>query len=370
MPPPSALQRAMDAVLSTRTKTDAYTGATFAPKWFDTLPTEAKTETKPMTNATPAAPAAPAQPENIQQIAAMLATLMASQKGTDETAVRKIAGEVMAAGLGPIAAKVEEIAAIAADKPQRVVVRNETTKTETDMGLQHKLFPTLVKLLACRAGGDPLNIWMTGPAGSGKTTAARNAAKALELPFYFNGAIDNEYKLLGFTDAQGRIVSRPFREVWSNGGLYLFDEVDASVPGALLAFNAALANGRCDFPDGCVERHKDCVIIAAANTFGQGATADYVGRVKQDAAFLDRFVQLSWEIDEKLERALCANTDWVNRVQKYRKKAKELGLRVIISPRASMFGAAMIEGGFSVDEAEAMAIRKGMTDEQWKSLSR
>src|SRR5690606_7558053 len=93
-----------------------------------------------------------------------------------------------------------------------------------------------------------VNVWLAGPAGSGKTTAAEQVAKALKLKFYFNGAIDTEYKLSGFVDAHGRIVSTAFREAYTNGGVYLFDEVDASLPSATLAFNAALANGQCDFP--------------------------------------------------------------------------------------------------------------------------
>ena len=49
---------------------------------------------------------------------------------------------------------------------------------------------------------------MAGPAGSGKTSLAEALAKALGLPFFFNGAIDSPYKLAGFIDAQGRI-NRP-----------------------------------------------------------------------------------------------------------------------------------------------------------------
>lgn len=300
----------------------------------------------------------------------------AIRSSLDENRVKELAQEVFGDEIKPFGDAMESMAGAIKTleesgklAPTRVIVENKTTEQTQDMGIQHKQFPVLLKLLACRTfSNEPLNVWLTGPAGSGKTTAVRNAATALSLPFFFNGAIDNEYKLLGFTDAQGRIVSRPFREVWQNGGVYLFDEVDASLPAALLAFNAALANGRCDFPDGCHERHKDCIIVAAANTFGQGATADYVGRVKQDAAFLDRFVQLAWTYDEQMESALCSNAEWCATVQKLRKKAFDIGLKVIISPRATMFGEAMLAGGFSREDTMAMAIRKGMTNDQWKSL--
>jgi cobaltochelatase CobS len=77
------------------------------------------------------------------------------------------------------------------------------------------------------------------------------------------------------------------------------------MPGALLAFNAALANGVAAFPDGSIKRHPETVIIAAANTWGFGGDANYIGRAKLDAAFLDRFVTLAWGYDEDLERTIA-----------------------------------------------------------------
>ena len=70
----------------------------------------------------------------------------------------------------------------------------------------------------------------------------------------------------------------------------------------MLAFNAALANDLCDFPDICAPSpHFYC--LAAGNTF-YGADHHYVGRMKQDAAFLDRFLVLDWHYDLDLERDL------------------------------------------------------------------
>ena len=207
-----------------------------------------------------------------------------------------------------------------------------------------------------------------GPAGTGKTTAAESVAKALGLDYYFIGAIDNAYALSGFIDATGKIVYTPFRKAYENGGVFLFDEVDASSPNAVLAFNAALANGHCAFPDGIIPRHKDFVCIAAANTWGLGATNDYVGRMKQDAAFLDRFVSVEWPIDETLETGTCPNQAWVKRVQTVRGRCKAKGIRVIVSPRSSYFGAALLASGLDQSKVEAMTIKKGMTAEQWESV--
>jgi MoxR-like ATPase len=240
-----------------------------------------------------------------------------------------------------------------------------------EMGVQHSKFPLLLKTCNTRLrSGHRLNVWLAGPAGTGKTTAAENVAKAMSLEFRFNGAIDSPYKLSGFIDASGRAVRTPFREAWEHGGVYLFDEVDASSPGAILEFNAALANGIYAFPDRCIPRHKDCVIIAGANTTGLGASLEYVGRMKQDAAFLDRFVMIDWHLDEALEMALCANTLWHARVRSVRERVKSRGVKgVMITPRATLYGEALLSAGIDQATVEAMTLRKVMAADQWSQVS-
>ena len=224
-----------------------------------------------------------------------------------------------------------------------------------DLGKQHFQFEKLSKYVQTKN-----NIFLVGSAGSGKTTAARNIAKALNIKFYFTGAINSEYKLTGFIDAQGRIVNTEFRKAYENGGLFLFDEIDASFPQAILAFNAALANNYMDFPDRKVKRHKDFYCIAAANTFGTGADRQYVGRNQLDAATLDRFITFNWEIDDTLEHELANNHEWVNYVQKARKAASKIGERHIISPRASMQGADLLRIGIDRKEVEKDVVWKGL----------
>ena len=224
-----------------------------------------------------------------------------------------------------------------------------------DLGIQHFQFEKLSKYVQTKN-----NIFLVGSAGSGKTTAARNIAKALNIKFYFTGAINSEYKLTGFIDAQGRIVNTEFRKAYEHGGLFLFDEIDASFPQAILAFNAALANDFMDFPDKKVPKHKNFYCIAAANTFGTGADRQYVGRNQLDAATLDRFITFNWEIDETLEHELANNHEWVNYVQKARKAASKIGERHIISPRASMQGADLLRIGIDRKEVEKDVVWKGL----------
>lgn len=254
-------------------------------------------------------------------------------------------------------------------KVTEVVVDNRITKVKESAGLVHKNYPVLLQMSQVRtADGFLPNIWLQGPAASGKTTASSAIAKALTVTFYSHGAMESAFQLLGFIDAGGKLVRTPFRNAFENGGVCLLDEVDAFGQNASLALNGALANGECSFPDGMVKRHKDFICIAAANTWGLGGTNDYVGRLKLDAAFLDRFITLDWPVDEGLELATAGNPAWVKRVQSIRAKAKTKGLKVIISPRASYYGAALLSAGVDQVTVEASVLRKAMTPEQWESV--
>lgn len=256
------------------------------------------------------------------------------------------------------------------DRPQRIEVKTPEEKEYRDLGLQHKQFPKLLKMMsAVTRQGKPVHVFMSGPAGSGKTTAVEAAAKALKLEFYFNGAVGNKYEITGFVDAMGKITRTAFKKAFKDGGVYLFDEIDGSDPNAILAVNAALANCVCDFPgdDSATVMHKTFRCVAAGNTWGLGGTSDYVGRSKMDAATLDRFVYLAWNYDEKFETSLVP-TSFTGRIQALRGKAKERGLKIIISPRAAINGDALISAGFTEDEALEATILAKLSKDQREAL--
>jgi cobaltochelatase CobS len=238
-------------------------------------------------------------------------------------------------------------------------------------GHTHKLFKTLVRMLSARdSQGYFPNVWLAGPAGSGKTKAASQAASALGLTFGFHGAMTMAHELVGFVDANGTYHKTQFVSLFESGGLCLLDELDSGSNEALLALNAALANGQMSLPNGTIiKRHADFRCVGAANTFGQGATAEYVGRTKLDAAFLSRFPgKLAWEYDLTLERALSGNTDWAYRVQNARKRAAEKGLKIMIDPRHTIAGAAYIAAGFTSDETAQLTYLSGLSDAQIKMI--
>ncbi len=236
--------------------------------------------------------------------------------------------------------------AIEASKPViiQIVDSEARIKRELPAGLYHEKFDELLELTRALDPRDR-NIWITGPAGGGKTTAVEQVAEVLGLTYGAQGAVSTPFELMGYMNAAGLYVPTEFRRRYEHGGVLLLDEIDGSSANALLAANTATANTVCGFPDGMVHRHGDNYIFANANTWGFGGDANYVGRAKMDYAFLDRFVVIDWPYDERLERAVTGCDEWVDCVQSVRHAAMQAKAQVVISPRASIKGAQLLRAG-------------------------
>ena len=234
-----------------------------------------------------------------------------------------------------------------------------------DVAGQHE---KLADLLLLTASGIP--VLMVGPAGGGKTHAASIVAEKLNLLFtpLSLGPGTTQSQLFGYCDATGNYVRSPFRETFERGGLVLLDELDRCNERVAVTLNAAIANGRCSFPDGTVERHKDCRIIAAANTVGYGADRQYVSARQQDASLLDRFAVLTWGYDDAFEEALTTATcevhgpGWLANVRAVRQAAEALGLRYVVSPRASLQGATLLKAGARFELVVDSVLFRGWSD--------
>lgn len=238
---------------------------------------------------------------------------------------------------------------------------------QTD-GHQHPMFAKLCRALSARqANGHPVNVWISGPTGSGKTYASRQFAKAAGLEFGFHGSCLQAHELLGYkSPTTGVYETTAFRERWEHGGVILLDELDSYEAGATLALNG-IGDGFINFPDRMVERHADCYIIGAGNTWGEGANAAFVGRNRLDAAFLSRFpVKLSWSYDVALEIAVSGNAEWAKRIQAARLRKDAAGMKHLIDPRHTIAGAALIAQGFTSDEAADMTYLAGLSADQIK----
>lgn len=248
--------------------------------------------------------------------------------------------------------------------PKTITVDFGKVRTSFDGQYLHPQFERVLKTLA--AGGFPLLI---GPAGSGKSTIAKQAAKAMDVPFWSQGPASSEFKYLGFVDGHGNVIRTPCREAYENGGLFCAEEIDASHPNALVAgLNMVLGNGAADFANEIVQRHEKFAAIATANTWGAGATREYVGRNALDAATLDRFQPIVIDYDETLERNVAQHDQWVDFVQAARKAADTLKIRAIISPRASIQGANLLRAGMDKKDVAAQTVWRGMDDATVKKV--
>src|SRR5579872_4468015 len=229
-------------------------------------------------------------------------------------------------------------------------------------GAQHAMFETLVKVASTKVQGRRLHTWLVGPSGSAKSYLSASAAKALGLTYYSTSAIQSKYDLIGFVSPTGdeKTLRTPFRNAFENGGLFAWDDIDASDPRAFVAFNEALSNGRFPFPDKVVEQHADFVCVASANTWGNGATADYVGRNKIDSATLSRFVRLEVDYDEKLEREIVGNHEWARFIQRIRQAVKAEGIKVLVTPRHTLQGVALLAAGLKREEVERFTVFAGL----------
>lgn len=241
------------------------------------------------------------------------------------------------------------------------VVQGE--KTKEIEGLFHKNFEQIIQIV-----GQKIPLMLIGPAGSGKNHTLEQVAKALDLPFYFSNSITQEYKLTGFIDAGGKYHETEFYKAFTTGGLFFFDEIDASCAESLIIINAALANGYFDFPNGRVNAHENFRVVAAANTFGNGADMIYVGRNQLDGATLDRFATMEFDYDENIERTICADEELYRFIISVRNAIKKRRLRFVVSMRATINASKMLQAGIDKKTIVKSVITKSMTKDDINTI--
>lgn len=195
--------------------------------------------------------------------------------------------------------------------------------------ITHEKFETLLKFVQA---DEP--VMMVGPAGSGKNVLVEQIAKALGLNFYMSNAVTEEYQIKGFVDAMGKYHETEFYRAFTKGGVFFLDEIDGSIPETLIMLNGAIANRYFDFPSyGKVSAHPDFRVIAAANTYGTGATYQYVGRYQLDGASLNRFAVVGVGYSPAIEKKVCPDNELRDFVVDFRKSCDEGGINHIVSYR-------------------------------------
>ena len=238
-------------------------------------------------------------------------------------------------------------------------------KADVD-GVQHEKFETVLKFVA---NNEP--VFLTGPAGSGKNVLCKQVAQALGLKFYFTNAVTQEYKLTGFTDANGNYQPTQFYKAFTEGGVFMLDEIDASIPEVLIILNAAIANRYFDFPApiGYVEAHPDFRVVAAGNTTGNGASFEYVGRNQLDAASLDRFAVIEIDYSPAIETAVTnGDTGLLNFCRAFREEAQKSGVYVIVSYRG-MGRLVKMLNILTIEEALQTCLIKGLETDSVRMIT-
>lgn len=204
------------------------------------------------------------------------------------------------------------------------------TATRTIKGITHEKFDTVLNLV-----GADIPVFLTGAAGTGKNVICKQVAEALGLEFYFSNAVTQEYKITGFIDANGTYHNTQFYDAFTKGGVFMLDEMDASIPEVLVMLNAAIANRYFDFPTGRVEAHENFRLIAAGNTFGTGADIEYTGRYQLDAASLDRFAMVTIDYSPAIENAIAqGDTELVDFIHGFRDAVAKAGIKHLATYRS------------------------------------
>lgn len=238
--------------------------------------------------------------------------------------------------------------------PKEVIIKQNGIETKLE-GIFHKDFEKICNIVA-----NDIPLMLVGGAGAGKNYTLEQVAKGLGLTFYSTNAINQEYKLTGFIDANGTYHETEFYKAFKDGGMFFLDEIDASSPEALIILNSAIANRYFDFPIGRIQAHKDFRVVCAGNTYGTGADMIYVGRNVLDGATLDRFVVLNFDYDEQVERQLAYNEELYLFIKDLRDAINSSNLRYIVSMRALINSTKLLEIGIDKETILKTVIIKNM----------
>jgi MoxR-like ATPase len=238
---------------------------------------------------------------------ALLELLKGSKGGIDEDAVRKLIKS--------------ELSAVA---PKELIITRPDLSQFKTTGHVRPEFESVLRKASCN-----INVLLIGPAGCGKTHLAHQVAQAMGREFASVSCTAgmSESALQGWLlPSEGgafEYVPSDFVTMYENGGVFLFDEIDAADPNTLLFVNQALANGGFNLPQRkgktYVKRHENFVCIGAANTYGTGSNMVYSGRERLDESTLDRFRagMIKLDYDNKFEMSVVDTEvyNWASKVR-------------------------------------------------------
>ena len=222
------------------------------------------------------------------------------------------------------------------------------------------------------------NIMMTGPAGCGKTMAAKSLVKAMDRPdFYFNlGATqDPRATLIGntsFSKEQGTYFSEStfVKAIKTPNAVILLDELSRAHPDAWNILMTVLDEGqrylRLDESEG-----QETIKVAEGVTFVATANVgnEYTSTRVMDRALIDRFTQIEMDVLSKeqesslltslypnVETDVLTNLAELSHITRVESSSDEGKLSTHVSTRTAVECGSLIYDGFSLEEAAEVTI--------------
>lgn len=257
-------------------------------------------------------------------------------------------------------------------KPTQVVVNDVPTCVVE--GLVHKAF---AEILPWVHAGVP--VFLTGGAGVGKTTLAETVAQAIgarKILVLQADALPQRHEVFGFlSPVSGDFITGAVYDLFKFGGVFLIDEFDTGHASLGTNLNLLLAQGYYDFPNGeRVKRHEDFRILVTGNTYGQGGSVEFAGTNRINGATLDRFVKVEVTVDEQLEGTIATGICSVRGkavhdvVKQIRANGYRHGLRVFVTPRATIQCTQGIVAGLTLKQAITAKLLTGLPSDQQVKL--